>query len=83
MKRTADYKGWRIGVTARPDGGHHRWTALLEVWEPGMPSGQTQGRVLTFAASADSEESIVVRGLKHAEDWIDKQEPRAPGDRRA
>ncbi len=36
MRQMHDYKGWRFGLTALEQAG--RWSARIEVYEPGRPS---------------------------------------------
>jgi hypothetical protein len=42
MRRMHDYKGWRFGLTALVQDG--RWSARIEVYEPGRPSPRLLAR---------------------------------------
>jgi hypothetical protein len=73
MRRMHDYKGWRFGLTALEQVG--RWSARIEVYEPGRPSREQSPRLLPFLKKASSEEGILTLARKHTEDWIDRQTP--------
>jgi len=75
MRRMHDYKGWRFGLTALVQNG--RWSARIEVYEPGRPSREQSPMPLGFATKASSKEGILVLARKHTEDWIDRQQPPA------
>ena len=75
MRRMHDYKGWRFGLTALVQDG--RWSARIEVYEPGRPSREQSPMPLGFATKASSKEGILVLARKHTEDWIDRQQPPA------
>jgi hypothetical protein len=73
MRQMHDYKGWRFGLTALEQAG--RWSARIEVYEPGRPSREQSPMPLPFATRSASEEGILVRARKHTEAWIDQQPP--------
>src|SRR5207249_4030246 len=50
MRRMHDYKGWRFGLTALVHDG--RWSARIEVYEPGRPSREQSPMPLGFATKA-------------------------------
>jgi hypothetical protein len=72
MRRMHDYKGWRFGLTALVQDG--RWSARIEVYEPGIPSREQSPMPLGFATKASSKEGILALARKHTEDWIDRQQ---------
>jgi hypothetical protein len=67
MRQMHDYKSWRFGLTALERDG--RWTARIEVYEPGKPSREYGPLLLPFTSMAASEEEILVVA---AETWIDR-----------
>jgi hypothetical protein len=75
MRHMHDYKGWRFGLTALEQDG--RWSARIEVYEPGRPSREQSPMLLPLTKKASSEEGIMTLARKYAEDWIDRQQPRA------
>ncbi len=78
MRRMHDYKGWRFGLTALEQDG--RWTVRIEVYRAGRPAREQSPMPLPFATKASSKERILVLAKKHAEGWIDRQEPPTKGD---
>jgi hypothetical protein len=71
VRRRHDYKGWQVGLTALEQDG--RWTARIEVYQPGRASREQSPTLMTFTAKASSEERILVLATQHAEAWIDRQ----------
>ena len=69
MRRMHEYKGWLFGVTALEQEG--RWSARIEVYQPGRSSREQSPMPLAFEAKASSEERILDLAKKHAEQWID------------
>ena len=76
MRHMHDYRSWRVGVTALEQDG--RWSARIEVYQPGRPSREQSPMLLPLTRKAATEEGILVIARKHTEDWIDRQQPRAP-----
>ena len=68
MRHMHDYKGWRVGLTALEL--HGRWTARIEVYQPGRPSREQSPMLLSFATKSSSEDGILALARKHAEGWI-------------
>jgi hypothetical protein len=71
MRHTHEYRGWRFGLTALELDG--RWTAHIEVYQPGRPSREQSPMLLPFKRAASSEQRILGLARKHAEGWIDHQ----------
>ena len=69
MRHMHNYKGWLVGLTALEQDG--RWTARIEVYQPGKPSREQSPMLLPFIIKASNEERILVLAKKHAEGWID------------
>lgn len=69
MMHMHDYKGWRFGMTALEQDG--RWTARIEVYQPGRSSREQSPMLLPFRTKASSKERILAIAGKHAEGWID------------
>lgn len=64
-----DYKGWRIGVqTFERDG---RWSARVEVFEPGTGPRSHVPMPLHFDAILGSSEGAEIAAVKSAQRWID------------
>jgi hypothetical protein len=77
MRQTHEYKGWRFGLTALEQDG--RWSARIEVYQPGRPSRAQSPMLLPLTRKAATEEGILAVARKHTEDWIDRQRPRQGG----
>jgi len=69
MRRMHDYKGWRFGLTAIEEDG--RWTARIEIYEPGKSSREHSPMLIPCLPAATSEEEILVQAKQEAEGWID------------
>jgi hypothetical protein len=69
MRQMHDYKGWRFGLIALEQEG--RWSARIEMYQPGRSSREQSPMPLAFETKASSKERILDLAKKHAEGWID------------
>ena len=79
MRQMHDHNDWRFGVMALEQ--HGRWTARIEVYQPGRPSREQSPVPLPFDRRSSSEEGILGFARKHTEEWIDRQQPQPDGRR--
>jgi hypothetical protein len=70
-----EHKGWKIRVIAHPVG--QRWSALVEVWEPGAPEG-AEARVVPFSQQLPSEKAAQTAGRLAALRWVDRGGAKSP-----
>jgi hypothetical protein len=78
MAHMSDHNGWKVGVT--PEKRDGKWTAYVEVWEPGMNRRtHPKGLTIPFGGRFDTEHEAQEAARRWAEQHIDKYlVPRAP-----
>jgi hypothetical protein len=71
MRKMHEHRDWTIGIAAR-QGSDGRWTALVEVYEPGRGSRTHAAKIVPFSRWLETEEEAEGFALRDAKQWIDQ-----------